>query len=62
MFKVYSTFSGRRFMTDLRAAHDAGHVGRIPSYNSIFVCLESEAVTPILHRLIVESSRPLKGG
>ncbi len=60
VFKVYSTFSGRRFMTDLRAAHEAGHVGRMPSYNSIFVCLESEAVTPILHRLIVESSRPLK--
>jgi transposase len=60
VFKVYSTFSGRRFMTDPRAAHDAGHVGRVPSYNSIFVCLESEAVTPILHRLIVESSRPLK--
>ena len=60
VFKVYSTFSGRRFMTDLRAAHEAGHIGRVPSYNSIFVCLESEAVTPILHRLIVESSRPLK--
>src|ERR1700685_433246 len=59
-FKVYSTFSGRRFMTDLRAARDAGYVSRMPSYNSIFVCLESEEVTPILHRLIVESSRPLK--
>ncbi len=60
VFKVYSTFSGRRFMTDLRTAHEAGHVSRVPSYNSIFVCLESETVTPILHRLIVESSRPLK--
>jgi transposase len=59
-FKVYSTFSGRRFMTDLRAARDAGYVERMPAYNSISVCLESEAVTPILHQLIVESSRPLK--
>ncbi len=59
-FKVYSTFSGRRFMTDLRAAHAAGHISRVPSYASLFTCLESEAVTPILHRLIVESSRPLK--
>jgi len=60
VFKVYSTFSGRRFMTDLRAARDAGYVERMPAYNSISVCLESEDVTPILHRLIVESSRPLK--
>jgi len=60
VFKVYSTFSGRRFMTDLRGAHAAGFIGRLPSYASLFTCLESEAVTPILHRLIVESSRPLK--
>src|SRR5579863_3800094 len=59
-FKVYSTFSGRGFMTDLRAARDAGHVDRMPSYRSMFACLEYEAVTPILHRLIVESARPLQ--
>jgi Transposase DDE domain/SWIM zinc finger len=59
VFKVYSTFSGRRFMTDLRTAHDAGHIGRVPSYASLFTCLESETITPILNRLIVESSRPL---
>jgi transposase len=59
-FKVYSTFSGRRFMTDLRAAHGAGFISRVPSYASLFTCFESEAVTPILHRLIEESSRPLK--
>jgi hypothetical protein len=45
-------------MTDLRAARDDGYVTRIPSYNSVFLCLESEEVTPILHRLIVESSLP----
>jgi len=59
-FKVYSTFSGRRFMTDLREAHAAGFMGRLPSYASLFTCFESEAVTPILNRLIVESSLPLK--
>jgi transposase len=60
VFKVYSTFSGRRFMTDLRAAQDAGHVRRLVSYNSIFACLESEATTPILHGLIRRSSLPLR--
>jgi len=59
-FKVYSTFSGRRFMTDLRDTHAAGYISRVPSYASLFTCFESEEVTPILHRLIVESSRPLK--
>lgn len=59
-FKVYSTFSGRRFMTDLREAHAAGFVDRVPSYASLFTCFESEDVTPILNRLIVESSLPLK--
>jgi len=59
-FKVYSTVSGRRFMTDLRNAHSAGFISRVPSYASLFTCFESEDVTPILNRLIVESSLPLK--
>lgn len=46
-------------MTDLREAQDAGYVNRMPSYNSIFVCLDSETVTPILKALIVESAKPL---
>jgi len=40
-FKVYSTFSGRRFMTDLKEAHGEGHLTRCPSYNSIFAVFES---------------------
>lgn len=60
VYKVYSTVSGRRFMTDLREAHAAGFINRLPCYNSIFNCLESEAATPILMDLIRESSLPLK--
>jgi transposase len=60
VYKVYSTVSGRRFMTDLRDAHADGFINRLPCYNSIFNCLESEDVTPILKRLIVESSLPLR--
>jgi len=59
-YKVYSTVSGRRFMTDLREAHAAGFITRLPCYNSIFGCLESEATTPILMAMIVESSLALK--
>lgn len=59
-FKVYSGFSGRRFMTDLRAAHGAGLVDRLASYNTVFRVIESEAITPILHQLIEASSLPLR--
>jgi transposase len=59
-FKVYSTISARRFMTDLRDAQDKGFIGKAPCYNSIFNCLEDEAITPILKAMIVESSLPLK--
>ena len=58
-FKVYSTVSGRRFMSDLRDAQERGYIGSTPHFNSIFNYLENPEVTPILHRLIVESSRPL---
>jgi transposase len=58
-FKVYSTFSGRRFMTDLRNAHAAGLVSRVPHYNSIFNVIEDPALTDVLKGLIVRSAAPL---
>jgi transposase len=59
-YKIYSTVSGRRFMTDLREAQAKGHVTKVPHYNSIFNYLENPALTPILSALIAESSKPLK--
>jgi hypothetical protein len=38
-FKVYSTVSARRFMTDLIAAASAGLIDKAPHYNSIFSVL-----------------------
>ncbi|MBI3637848.1 MAG: transposase [Candidatus Rokubacteria bacterium] len=58
-FKVYSTVSARRFMSDMREAQRRGYVARVPHYNSILNYLEDPALTPILRDLIVESSRPL---
>ena len=60
VFKVYSTVSGRRFMSDLRAAHDKGFISKLLCYNSIFNTLESETVSPILMDLITQSSLPFK--
>jgi transposase len=58
-FKIYSTFSGRRFISDLREAHARGYTSKLVHYNSIFKYLESPELTPILHSLIIESSKPL---
>jgi transposase len=58
-FKVYSTVSGRRFMTDLRDAHGKGYLSQLPSYNSMFDYFNSEMLTPYLQMLIEESSLPL---
>ena len=59
-FKVYSTVSARRFMSDLRDAQGKGFIGKTPHYNSIFNYLENPELTPILRNLITESSLPLK--
>ncbi len=58
-YKIYSTFSGRRFMTDLRAAQENGYIKKTPHFNSIFNTLENPELTPILRGMIEESSRPL---
>lgn len=59
-YKVYSTVSARRFMSDLRAAQDKGYVKKAPHFNSVLNCLEAAETTPILKALITETSLPLK--
>lgn len=58
-FKVYSTFSQRRFISDLGDAHRKGYISKVPHFNSISNYLESEVLTPYLKMLIEESSLPL---
>lgn len=60
VFKIYSTVSCRRFTCDLKDAREKGFVKDAPHYNSIFRCLESAELTPILEGMITESSLPLK--
>ena len=59
-FKVYSTVSARRFMSDLREAQSKGFIAKTPHYNSIFNYLENPELTPVLKTLITESSLPLQ--
>jgi hypothetical protein len=59
-YKVYSTVSGRRFMTDLREAQEEGTVRHAPCYNSIFKVLECPDTYPVLQSLVSVSAAPLK--
>lgn len=58
-YKVYSTVSTRRFMSDMRDAHAKGYTSKLPCYNSIINYFEDEMLTPHLQMLIEESSLPL---
>lgn len=59
-YKVYSTMSGRRFMTDMRDAKERGFTSAAPSYASTARVLENPELTPILKTLIEQSAEPLK--
>ena len=58
-YKVYSTMSGRRFMTALNQAKDDGLISQAPHYNSAFRYLENPELTSILKGLIAETAKPL---
>jgi transposase len=60
IFKVYSTVSARRFMSDLREAQERGHIRETLSFNTSWKCLQNSEVTPILYELIRRSSLPLR--
>src|SRR5947209_4921698 len=60
VFKVYSLFSGRRFISDLKEAQRRGYISRTPHFNSIFNYLELPQMTDCLKQLIKLSSLPLK--
>ncbi|MGA2583079.1 MAG: transposase [Tepidisphaeraceae bacterium] len=59
-FKVFSTVSGRRFISDLCDAQVKGYISKVPHFNSIFNYLEMPSVTPILQSMIEQSTLPLR--
>jgi transposase len=60
-YKVYSGFSGRRFMTDMRDAVDKGHLREAISYSGIARFLEDEESFALLRSLVQQTALPLKG-
>lgn len=60
VLKVYSTFSLRRFMGFMDTALKKGYIRKPCSYVSISNVMRKEEITPVLRKLIQESSRTLK--
>lgn len=60
VFKVYSTVSSRRFMTDLSEAREKGHITKACHFNSILNYMEMENLTEVLKEMIKHSALPLK--
>lgn len=58
-YKVFSTVSARRFMSDLRAATANGHISRAWHFNSVLKVIENPDITPALTRLVAQSAAPL---
>jgi hypothetical protein len=48
VFKVYSTISARRFISDLADAHAKGYIAKLPHFNSILNYLELPEFTPLI--------------
>jgi Transposase DDE domain len=58
-FKVYTTMSARRASSDMRDTTGKGHLAAAPHYSRVNRFMEDPEMTPVLTRLIIESSRPL---
>lgn len=58
--KVFTTFSLRRFSTDIKKAQEFGYIQRVPHYSTVALYMENPELTPILRELITISSMPLK--
>src|SRR5438034_1209117 len=60
VLKVYSTFSSRRFSSDLREAKNRGYINRVMPGLKVPTFFQNPELTPILKSLIVQSSLPLR--
>jgi transposase len=60
-FKIYSTVSARRFMSDLAEAQLKDYIKSVPHFNCIYKVLQNPAITPILEHILEQTSLPLVG-
>jgi transposase len=59
VYKVYAGASSRRFTSDLRAAHEAGHISHAPAFNSVLRYMRSPEMTDVLTSLVGLSALPM---
>ena len=59
--KIYSTFSVRRAMTDIRVAHDKQQMEKLPCYASVMSYLRRPEMMPLLKSLISATAQPFTG-
>jgi transposase len=57
--KVYTTMSGRRATTDVRACAREGFIGHAPAHNSISKFIDDPAMKLLLTQLVEEAATPL---
>jgi len=60
VMKIYTTFSLRRFMSDVEIASERGYILHKPCFASVGHFLQKKELTPILKDLIQLSALPLK--
>ena len=60
VFKVYTTFSGRRFNTDMREAEQKGLISRRIPRSSMFDYFNKKELTPLLAQMVTLTSLPLR--
>ncbi|MDD5418139.1 MAG: transposase [Candidatus Nanoarchaeia archaeon] len=60
VFKTYSTFSGRRFATDMNWALEKGYIDNKVPYNTMFDYFKKKELTPVLSQIVKLTSLPLR--
>lgn len=60
VFKVYSTFSSRRFTTDMELAKEQGFISQITPRSSMSDYFKKKEITPLLAQMVTLTSLPLR--
>ena len=60
VFKVYSTFSGRRFTSDMEIAKEKDYIEKGIHFNSLFNYFRKKEITPLLSQMVTITSLPLR--
>jgi len=58
--KLYNNYSGRKIISDVNSAKEAGYISKAPHFNTIKDFLNCPATYDLLKRLLVISAIPLK--